>query len=101
MSLGAEKSGKPCDKLTAPCFSASRVISRMTDSVNKLALRDTWRLLEIEGVVITSPTKGHKSTQNVPGNQFLATKRRKRSTIGLNQLCVFCAFSWPFLGDDL
>jgi hypothetical protein len=41
MSSGAAKSGKPCDKLTAPCFIASRVISRMTDSVNWLALRDT------------------------------------------------------------
>src|SRR6185295_17537333 len=52
MSSGAEKSGKPCDKLTALCFIASRVISRITDSVNKLALRDTWRLLDIEAVVI-------------------------------------------------
>src|SRR4026207_1538935 len=50
MSSGAEKSGKPCDRLTAPCFSASRVISRMTDSVNELAFCETWRLLEIEGV---------------------------------------------------
>src|SRR5690348_17880923 len=52
MSSGAEKSGKPCDRLTAPYFSASRVISRITDSVNELALRDTWRLFEVVGVVI-------------------------------------------------
>src|SRR5690348_14636078 len=37
ISAGAEKSGKPCDRFTAPCFSASRVISRMTDSVNRSA----------------------------------------------------------------
>src|SRR5215212_2895111 len=65
MSSGAEKSGKPCDKFTAPYFNASRVISRMTDSVNKLALRDTWRLLEVEGVVIFySKERANKVTQN-------------------------------------
>src|SRR5207253_10701806 len=43
MSFGAAKSGKPCERLTAPYFIASRVISRMTDSVNWLALRETRR----------------------------------------------------------
>jgi hypothetical protein len=52
MSAGAEKSGKPCERLTAPYFIASRVISRITDSVNELALRDTWRRLEVIGVVM-------------------------------------------------
>src|SRR5206468_12005993 len=33
-AIGAEKSGNPCDRLTALCASLSRVISRMTDSVN-------------------------------------------------------------------
>src|SRR6185503_8589777 len=47
------KSGKPCERFTAPCLSASRVISRITDSVKRLALRDTCRLLELAGVVIT------------------------------------------------
>jgi hypothetical protein len=40
-SSGAGKSGNPCDRLTAPYFMASRVISRMTDSVNRLARCDT------------------------------------------------------------
>src|SRR5712692_8950510 len=31
---GAGKSGNPCDRLTPPWASLSRVISRMTDSVN-------------------------------------------------------------------
>src|SRR6185436_13750461 len=52
MSAGAAKSGNPCDRLTAPCFNASRVISRITDSVNELAFFETRRLVETEGVVI-------------------------------------------------
>jgi hypothetical protein len=32
--------GKPCERLTAPCASATRVISRMTDSVKREALSD-------------------------------------------------------------
>src|SRR5690348_8660017 len=36
-SSGAGKSGKPCDRLSAPCNCAWRVISRMTDSVNLAA----------------------------------------------------------------
>jgi len=52
MSAGAEKSGKPCDKFTAPYFNASRVISRITDSVNELAFFDTCLLFEGDGVVI-------------------------------------------------
>jgi hypothetical protein len=40
ISSGAAKSGKPCDRLIAPCAFASRVISRMTDSVNEDALCD-------------------------------------------------------------
>src|SRR4026209_282604 len=51
MSSGAEKSGNPCDRFTAPCFNASRVISRITDSVNELAFCETC-LFENEGLVI-------------------------------------------------
>src|ERR1051325_12237531 len=52
MSSGAAKSGKPWDKLTAPCFRASRVISRITDSVKRLAFRDTCSFEEHGGVMI-------------------------------------------------
>src|ERR1041385_6363536 len=52
MSSGAAKSGKPCERLTAPCLSASRVISRITDSVNELAFRET-RFFEVEEVDIS------------------------------------------------
>src|SRR6266404_1250798 len=39
-SSGAEKSGKPCERLIAPYRFDWRVISRMTDSVNCSALWD-------------------------------------------------------------
>src|SRR5260370_41331396 len=50
-SAGAAKSGKPCERLTALCFRARRVISRMTDSVNCSAFaesvrRATWDMVE-------------------------------------------------------
>src|SRR2546430_15786201 len=63
MSSGAAKSGKPCDRLTAPYFIASRVISRMTDSVNRLALRETRRETEGAGVVIELATDEHGLAQ--------------------------------------
>ena len=42
-SADAGKSGNPCARLTASCFWARRVISRMTDSVNRSALADSVR----------------------------------------------------------
>ena len=36
-SSGAAKSGNPCERLIASCSIASRVISRITDSVNETA----------------------------------------------------------------
>src|SRR5260370_33704057 len=42
-SAGAAKSGKPCERLTALCFKARRVISRMTDSVNCSAFAESMR----------------------------------------------------------
>src|SRR5215831_5393541 len=50
MSFGAAKSGKPCDKFTALYFIASRVISRITDSVNWSALAEIMRR-EISAIV--------------------------------------------------
>src|SRR5260370_14535270 len=43
ISSGAAESGKPCERLTAPCFRARRVISRMTDSVNCSAFAESMR----------------------------------------------------------
>src|SRR5271165_2993128 len=43
ISSGAEKSGKPCERFTAWCFNARRVISRITDSVNCSALAESIR----------------------------------------------------------
>ena len=42
ISGGAGKSGNTCARLTAPCCNASRVISRMTDSLNSL-MRALWK----------------------------------------------------------
>src|SRR5215475_11170677 len=50
MSSGAAKSGKPCDRFTALYFIASRVISRITDSVNCSALAEIIRR-EISAIV--------------------------------------------------
>src|SRR5271156_4364865 len=41
ISAGAGKSGKPCERLTALCCRARRVISRITDSVNWPALKES------------------------------------------------------------
>src|ERR1700686_4351756 len=43
ISAGAAKSGKPWERLTALCFMARRVISRMTDSVNCSAFAESMR----------------------------------------------------------
>src|SRR6185503_19351714 len=41
IASGAAKSGYPCERLMAPCLAASRVISRMTLSVNCFAFSAT------------------------------------------------------------
>src|SRR5688500_8725237 len=51
MSSGAGQSGNPCPRFTAPYFAASRLISRMTDSVNDAALCEI-RCFETLGWVI-------------------------------------------------
>src|SRR5258706_15694171 len=66
MSSGAAKSGKPWERFTAPCLSASRVISRMTDSVKRLAFCETCRCLDKAGVVIAFLIGSHFCDQ-VPG----------------------------------
>src|SRR6266699_5210825 len=56
ISSGAAKSGNPWDRLTARCFKASRVISRITDSVNCSAFAESMRreicAMERSGAVI-------------------------------------------------
>src|ERR1700686_3902619 len=56
ISSGAAKSGNPWDRLTAPCFKARRVISRITDSVNCSAFAESMRreicAIERSGTVI-------------------------------------------------
>src|ERR1700683_2268152 len=45
ISMGAGKSGKPCDKFTASYWMANRVISRITDSVNCAVLEESSGLM--------------------------------------------------------
>src|SRR5215469_4674162 len=70
ISSGAAKSGKPCERFTAPCFIARRVISRMTDSVNCSAFaesmrREIWAIVE-SGAVIAPSQKKFKGTCIAP-----------------------------------
>src|SRR5215472_15090342 len=52
ISAGAAKSGKPWERFTALYFSASRVISRITDSVNCAALEDKRSLVAMARSVL-------------------------------------------------
>jgi hypothetical protein len=63
ISSGAGKSGKPCDRLTAPCRFASRVISRMTDSVKRAAFSDARTLT----VLPEFPRRPRPSARGRPG----------------------------------
>src|SRR5712692_1174646 len=59
ISSGAAKSGNPWDRLTAPCFKARRVISRITDSVNCSAFAESMRreicaIVDSEAVIAPS-----------------------------------------------
>src|SRR6266480_4724826 len=84
ISSGAAKSGKPCDKLTAPYFNASRVISRITDSVNKLALCETWRLFA--GVTM----KGFMLSQGYHCGKHVLRKGGSRFDSPILSLCSQC-----------
>src|SRR4029453_2300340 len=60
-SCGAGKSGKPCERLIAPCATESRVISRITDSVNEDALRE-GRIFDIRAMIVVE-IEDRKSTR--------------------------------------
>src|SRR5215472_14924768 len=77
ISSGAAKSGKPCERFTAPCFIARRVISRITDSVNCSAFaesmrREIWAIVE-SGAVIAPSRKTQRETR---GHDVLASLRQ-------------------------
>src|SRR5215831_6474256 len=66
ISSGAAKSGKPCERFTAPCFIARRVISRMTDSVNCSALAESIRreiLAMVESGAVIAPSQADNGAQ--------------------------------------
>src|SRR5882672_8136885 len=84
MSSGAGKSGKPCERLTAPYFIASRVISRITDSVNRLALRETRREIEGAGVVI----KVSRGLTRIQTDQNINCLSQERDYFICSYLCL-------------
>src|ERR1700682_2907276 len=84
MSSGAAKSGKPCERFTAPYFIASRVISRITDSVKRLAFRDTRFEIEGAGVVMVElPTEMQNYTNET------------RQLFHLLLSVSICVYLWP------
>src|SRR5690349_24503809 len=88
MSSGAEKSAKPCERFTAPCFSASRVISRMTDSVNELAFCETCRCFEIEGLAMAAHIIGHRPRQTLRDDLLAGGFAFQLFEDGTNRGCV-------------
>src|SRR4051812_10071056 len=61
MSSGAAQSGKPWPRLTAPYFTASRLISRITDSVNDAAF---WEMCDFENFGCCIRRFKHRKTIN-------------------------------------
>src|SRR5258708_37946964 len=86
-SAGAAKSGKPCERLTALCFKARRVISRMTDSVNCSAFAESMRraICAMEDSVAVIKLKS-----KVYGRREEKQSKRKTAT------CIYCVCCvWP------
>src|SRR5215472_6730952 len=76
ISCGAAKSGKPCDKFTAPCFIARRVISRITDSVNCSAFAESMRreicaIVESGAVIEPSQATKWRAQARAPRQHYL------------------------------
>ena len=70
-SCGAAKSGKPWARLTAPASTASRFISRMTDSVNDSALALIRRMARS----VTAGSAVHAPARSAPAAAALAAGR--------------------------
>src|SRR3990172_2389830 len=97
---GAAKSGKPCARLTAPCAWASRVISRITDSVKQAALRDARARRTIGSLAIPlTPYEqcrpDDQAHQENPG-QYRRIYRRRGEDYGGG----FAAVGWARLVED-
>src|SRR5215813_12703385 len=88
MSSGAGKSGKPCERFTAPYFIASRVISRMTDSVNCEALRETRPDVVGAGELMTKTNQPQMDTDLHRFRQ----KRTLSETLAIISLALICVY---------
>src|SRR5688572_22427848 len=74
MSAGAGQSGKPWPRFTAPYFAASRLISRMTDSV-KLADFREMRFLDILGCMYRDGILTRNVSPKAANHRSLRTHR--------------------------
>ena len=74
-SGGQAKSGKPWARLTAPAATASRFISRMTDSVNRSALAEIGRRV-MAGSLVAARDAGQTSRRSMTSCQV----RRKNGS---------------------
>src|SRR5438132_4924786 len=102
ISSGAAKSGNPWDRLTARCFKASRVISRMTDSVNCSAFAESIRreicAIERSAAVITASQENEingsarVATSNLRRHARLTINRPVDFRVAQDDLHVFAGF---------
>src|ERR1700730_1527850 len=96
ISAGAGKSGKPCDKLTAPYSKAWRVMSRITDSVKwaTLELRRDFCWMAVSAIRRQPSTFG-KSAVGQPPWALPSSATRQRNCLAGFRVCVRDALSPP------
>src|ERR1700719_1633803 len=90
ISAGAGKSGKPCDRFTALCSRAWRVISRITDSVKcaTLWLRNDfgWVAVSVISASLAQPAKAGAKHQELKQKLTRVNDRSKAAPrAGANQ----------------
>src|SRR6188768_2593158 len=86
IASGAGKSGKPCDRLTAPCRCARRVISRMTDSVKQAALRETRSFVMPERLSGAGAASLRPCRDLVEADVTVVVQQRQVCAVGLEPL---------------
>src|SRR5579863_1133068 len=86
-SAGAAKSGNPCARLIAPCSRARRVISRITDSVNCPAFRETRSSAASTLVIGCSPDRlgvyRPSALLNMFAQKLEKARERDRNTVAV------------------
>ena len=83
-AAGAGKSGKPCDKLMLPWRSERRVISRMTDSVNRSAFAEL-RTLDMATIIRARERAGEWVRKKAGSGRGERGGRRPRYLVGARE----------------